>query len=102
MRSIKALFQKNQKENNLGWGDYTCLAEAVRGKRFKRKVLGQAMSKLLIEGVDYQSSEKKEDLDHLENFSNPLEESKNEGINPLQNDLISKKVICTNPLVQRA
>jgi len=76
MKSIKALFLKQQSKNPF-WGDYVCLIEAVRGRRFARKCLGIAMNKLIPESTSYESLEKKQYLDYLYNASNPLEEGKN-------------------------
>ena len=67
MKSIKALFLKKQKENP-AWGDYVCFAEAIKGKKFTRKSIGQAMNRLLPESTDWESDEKKQYLDHLTNL----------------------------------
>ncbi len=82
MKSIKALFLKKQEKNPL-WGDYICLIEAVRDRKFTRKWLGIAMNELITESVDYESSEKKQYLNYLYSASNPLEEGKNKGLNAL-------------------
>lgn len=72
MRSIKANFKRIQIKNpNLG--DFICLSKAVISKRFSRKNLVKAF-KELIPKADYQNSETKELIDHLEILTNLIEE----------------------------
>jgi hypothetical protein len=71
MKNIKALFLKQQEKNPL-WGDYVCLVEAVRGKKFSRYSLTEALRELVPEISSFQKSEKILYLDFLYLVSNPL------------------------------
>lgn len=72
MRSIERSYKKIQTRSpNLG--TYPCLAQAVRDRKFSRKSLVKAFSKLMPEN-EYAKGETKELIDCLENISNPSEE----------------------------
>jgi len=72
MRSIEANFKSIQVKNE-HLGDYICLAKAVQGKKFSRKNLVKAF-KELVPKDDYEVSETKELIDHLECLTNIAEE----------------------------
>ena len=72
MRSIEKNYQ-TIKVKNTHLGDYICLAKAVRGKRFSRKNLVKAF-KELVPKEDYEASEAKELINHLECLTNIAEE----------------------------
>jgi len=72
MRSIEANYKSIQIKNpNLG--DYVCLAKAVKGRQFSRKNLVKAF-KELVPKDDYEVSETKELIDHIECLTNIVEE----------------------------
>jgi hypothetical protein len=46
------------------WSDYTCLAEAVCGRKFSRKTILRNFNSL-VDKEDYARGEKKEIIEHL-------------------------------------
>jgi hypothetical protein len=67
MRSLKRVFNKIRRENPY-WSDYTCFAEAVRGRKFSRKTIIRNFNSL-VGKEDYARSEKKEIIEHLVELS---------------------------------
>lgn len=73
MKNIKSLFLKQQ-EKNQSLGDYICLVEAVKGKRFSRFSLRKAMNELVPEIRKFSKVEKISYLEFLYDVSNTSEE----------------------------
>jgi hypothetical protein len=67
MRSVKRIFNKIRGEN-LYWSDYTCFAEAVRGRSFSRKTIIRNFNSL-VDKEEYARSEKKEIIEYLVGLS---------------------------------
>jgi hypothetical protein len=67
MRSLKRIFNKIRVENPF-WSDYTCFAEAVRGRKFSKKTILRNFNPL-VDTEDYAGSEKKEIIGHLVGLS---------------------------------
>jgi len=63
MRSIKRVFNRIGSENP-SWSDYTCFAEAVRGRRFSRKTIIRNFNSL-VDKDEYGRSGKKEIIEYL-------------------------------------
>lgn len=73
MKSIHARF-KNIREKNPGVGDFVCFARAVSGQYFNKRSISLWMGKLLIEGHDYQKSDKRNLIEQLVYLSNRAED----------------------------
>jgi predicted Ser/Thr protein kinase len=67
MRSLKRIFNKIRSENPY-WSDYTCFAEAVRGRKFSKKTIIRNFNSL-VDKEDYEKNEKKEIIEHLMELS---------------------------------
>jgi predicted Ser/Thr protein kinase len=67
MRSIKKIFSRIRSENPY-WSDYTCFAEAVRGRKFSRKTIIRNFNSL-VDKEDYAGNKKKEVIDFLVELS---------------------------------
>jgi hypothetical protein len=67
MRSLKRIFNKIRNENPY-WSDYTCFAEAVRGRKFSRKTIVRNFNSL-VDKEDYARGEKREIIKHLVELS---------------------------------
>jgi hypothetical protein len=67
MRPLKRVFNKIRSENPY-WSDYTCFAEATRGRKFFRKTIIRNFNSL-VSKEEYVRSEKKETLEHLMELS---------------------------------
>jgi hypothetical protein len=67
MRSLKRVFNKIKSENPY-WSDYTCFAEAVRGRKFSRKTIIRNFNSL-VDKEDYAKNEKREIIEHLVELS---------------------------------
>jgi hypothetical protein len=67
MRSLKRIFNRIRSENPY-WSDYTCFAEAVRGRKFSRKTIIRNFNSL-VDKEDYAKSEKREIIEHLVKIS---------------------------------
>jgi hypothetical protein len=63
MRSLRTIFDKIRSENPY-WSDYTCFAEAIRGRRVSRKNIVRNFSSL-VDKEDYARGEKREIIEHL-------------------------------------
>jgi hypothetical protein len=67
MRSLKRIFNRIRSENPY-WSDYTCFAEAVRGRKFSKKTIIRNFNSLVDE-EDYAKNEKREIIEHLVEIS---------------------------------
>jgi hypothetical protein len=67
MRVLKRIFNKIRIENPF-WSDYTCFAEAVRGRKFSKKTIIRNFNSL-VDKEDYTGSEKKEIIEFLMGLS---------------------------------
>jgi hypothetical protein len=67
MRSLKRVFNKIRNENPF-WSDYTCFAEAVRGRKFSKRTIIRNFNSL-VSKEDYAKSEKREIIEHLVELS---------------------------------
>jgi hypothetical protein len=67
MRSLKRIFNRIRSENPY-WSDYTCFAEAVRGRRFSRKTIIRNFNSL-VDKEDYAKNEKREIIGFLAELS---------------------------------
>jgi hypothetical protein len=67
MKSLKRIFNKIRSENPY-WSDYTCFAEAVRGRKFSRKTIIRNFNSL-VSKEEYAKNEKKEIIDFLVELS---------------------------------
>jgi hypothetical protein len=67
MRSLKRIFNKIRSENPY-WSDYTCFAEAVRGRKFSKKTIIRNFNSL-VDKEDYEKNEKREIIEHLMELS---------------------------------
>jgi hypothetical protein len=67
MRSVKKVFNRIRGENPY-WSDYTCFAEAVRGRRFSRKTIIRNFNSL-VDKEDYAKNEKREIIGFLAELS---------------------------------
>jgi hypothetical protein len=67
MRSIKRIFSRIRSENPY-WSDYTCFAEAVRGRKFSRRTIIRNFNSL-VNKEDYAKNEKKEIIEYLVELS---------------------------------
>jgi hypothetical protein len=67
MRTLKGIFNKIRVENPF-WSDYTCFAEAVRGRKFSRKIIIRNFNSL-VDKEEYARSEKKEIIEYLVGLS---------------------------------
>ena len=92
MQSIKVDSQREMNKQPVG--GYIALANAVKGKRYSKYVISKNMNELLVSGVDYQRSDRKELLEHLYQLSNGLEEAKIEGKFVTSTSSIIKDVVC--------
>lgn len=72
MRSIEANYKKIQ-ARNLNLGTYPCLAQVVKHKKYSRKSLIKAFTKLMPKD-EYEKGEQKGLIDYLENLMNLSEE----------------------------
>lgn len=79
MLSIESNYKKIQARNpNLG--TYPCLAQVVKDKKYSRKSLVKAFTKLMPKD-EYVKSEQKGLIDYLENLTNLSEEGEIRGEN---------------------
>jgi hypothetical protein len=67
MKSLKRVFNRIRSENPF-WSDYTCFAEAVRGRKFSRKTIIRNFNSL-VDKEDYAKNEKKEIIEFLVKIS---------------------------------
>jgi hypothetical protein len=67
MRSLRRIFSKIRSENPY-WSDYTCFAEAVRGRRFSKRTIIRNFNSL-VNKEDYAKSEKRKIIEHLAKLS---------------------------------
>jgi hypothetical protein len=67
MKSLKRVFNKIRRENPY-WSDYTCFAEAVRGRKFSAKTIIRNFNSL-VNKEEYAKSEKKGIIEHLAELS---------------------------------
>jgi hypothetical protein len=67
MRSLRRIFKRIRDENPY-WSDYTCFAEAIRGRRFSRKTIIRNFNSL-VDKEDYAKNEKKGIIEHLAELS---------------------------------
>jgi len=72
MKSIERNFDVIRQENP-NWGDYACLAEAVKGKGYTRRKIYMYFRKL-VRKDDYRSNEVNQLVRYLRKLSNDLEE----------------------------
>jgi hypothetical protein len=67
MRSLKRIFNRIRSENPF-WSDYTCFAEAVRGRKFSGKTIIRNFNSL-VDKEDYAKNKKREIIEHLVGLS---------------------------------
>jgi hypothetical protein len=67
MRSLKRVFNRIRGENPY-WSDYTCFAEAVRGREFSKKTIIRNFNSL-VDKENYAKNEKREIIEHLVRLS---------------------------------
>jgi hypothetical protein len=67
MKSIKRIFSRIKSENPY-WSDYTCFAEAVRGRKFSKKTIIRNFNSL-VDKEDYAKNGKKEIIEYLVEIS---------------------------------
>jgi hypothetical protein len=67
MRSLRRIFSKIRSKNPY-WSDYTCFAEAVRGRKFSKRTIIRNFNSLVNKG-EYAKGEKKEIIEHLVELS---------------------------------
>jgi hypothetical protein len=67
MKSLKRVFNKIRSENPY-WSDYTCFAEAVRGRKFSKKTIIRNFNSL-VDKENYEKNEKREIIEHLVEIS---------------------------------
>jgi hypothetical protein len=67
MRSLKRVFNKIRSENPY-WSDYTCFAEAVRGRKFSKRTIIRNFNSL-VNKENYAKNEKREIIEHLVGLS---------------------------------
>jgi hypothetical protein len=67
MRSLKRIFNRIRSENPY-WSDYTCFAEAVRGRKFSKKTIIRNFNSL-VDKENYEKNEKREIIEHLVEIS---------------------------------
>ena len=77
MKSLEKRFQ-NITEKNQSLSSYTCFAKAVKGQDFNKQTVHRWFQKL-VDKDDYERSEKKILLAHLDNLSSQPRATKNEG-----------------------
>ena len=70
MKSIERRF-KNIQEKKQGWSTYLCFAEAVKDQKFSREAVHRWFNKL-VDKDDYDGSDKKSILAHLESLTNDV------------------------------
>lgn len=88
MKSLEKRFQ-NIAEKNPNLSSYTCFAKAVKGQNFNKQTVHRWFQKL-VDKDDYERSEKKALLAHLDNLSNTPRTTKNEGKTAPKSILLSK------------
>ncbi len=77
MKSLERLFNSIA-EKNPNWSSYVCFAEAIKGRGFGKQTIPRWFQKL-VDKKDYERSDKKEILAHLENLTNTPRTTKNKG-----------------------
>ncbi len=75
MKSLKRRFD-NITEKKPFWSSFICFAEAVKGQRFTSPILHRWFQNL-VQKNDYDQSDKRALLNHLDSLSNPLRTTKN-------------------------
>lgn len=88
MKSLEIRF-RNIAEKNPSLSSYSCFAKAVKGQSFNRQTVHRWFQKL-VDKDDYDRSEKKALLAHLDNLSNAPRTTKNEGKTAPRPILLSK------------
>jgi hypothetical protein len=73
MKSIERRY-KNIEARKYFRSSFICFAEAVKGQYFGKQAISHWFNKL-VEKDDYAGCEKKQILKHLEDLSNPVEDS---------------------------
>jgi hypothetical protein len=88
MRSIKRLFEKVAKENP-NWGSVIVFNHIVSGKNFSHDRIARWFD-VLVDKEEYDKSEKKEILKYVYLLNTPLNRTKNEGILPSREKIMTE------------
>lgn len=88
MKSLERRF-KNITGKNQSLSSYSCFAKTVKGQNFNRQTLHRWFQKL-VDKDDYERSDKKAVLAHLDNLSNPMRITENKPKMALQSILSPK------------
>jgi hypothetical protein len=88
MKSLERRFQ-NITEKSPSSSSYICFAKAVKGQNFNKQTIHRWFQKL-VDKDDYERSEKKAILAHLDNLSSPPRTTKNTGKTTPQSIILSE------------
>ena len=88
MKSLERRFQSIA-EKNPSFSSYICFSKAIEGQSFNKQTVHRWFQKL-VDKEDYAKNEKRAILEHLDNLSNALRTTKNQGKTAPKAILLSK------------